>query len=144
MKKITTEIEINAPVEKVWAVLTDFNNYPKWNPFIISIDGDIKEGKQFKVILQQPDSKPMTFKPRCLKLEKDKEFRWLGHLFIAGLFDGEHIFELQALNDGKTRFIQKENFKGLLVPLLWKQLDTKTRAGFELMNEKVKELAENE
>jgi len=143
MKKITTEIEINAPVEKVWAVLTDFNNYPKWNPFIISIDGDIKEGKQFKVILQQPDSKPMTFKPICLKLEKNKEFRWLGHLFIAGLFDGEHIFELQALNDGKTRFIQKENFKGLLVPLLWKQLDTKTRAGFELMNEKVKELAEN-
>ena len=143
MKKITTEIEINAPVETVWSVLTDFDKYPDWNPFIKSVEGEVKEGMVFKVKLQQPDSKPMLFKPKCIKLEKNKEFRWLGHLFFTGLFDGEHIFKLESLNTNKTKFIQSEQFKGILVPLLWKQLDTKTRKGFELMNEKLKELAEN-
>ena len=142
MRQITTEIEINASVEKVWAILTDFKKYPQWNPFIKSIDGEIIEGASFEVTLEQPDSKPMVFKPKCLKFEKNKEFQWLGHLFIPGIFDGEHIFSLLDLDNGKTKFTQKENFKGLLVPFLWKQLNTKTRAGFELMNEKLKELAE--
>ncbi|NOQ27931.1 MAG: SRPBCC domain-containing protein [Bacteroidales bacterium] len=142
MKQIFTGIEIDAPIEKVWAVLTNFEEYPKWNPFIKLIDGEVKEGLIFKVTLEPPDSKPMIFKPKCLKFEKNKKFKWLGHLFIPGIFDGEHIFELIEMNKNKTNFIQKENFKGLLVPFLWKQLNTKTRKGFELMNEKLKELSE--
>ena len=142
MKQLTTEIEISAPVEKVWAILTDFEKYPQWNPFIKSVDGEVAEGATFEVTLEQPDSKPMVFKPKCLKFEKNKEFTWLGHLFMPGIFDGEHIFLLLALDEGKTKFIQKENFKGLLVPFFWKQLNTKTRAGFELMNNKLKELSE--
>jgi hypothetical protein len=84
----------------------------------------------------------MTFKPTCLKLVKDKEFRWLGRLWMPGLFDGEHIFELIDNGNHRIRFVQREKFKGLLVPLLWKQLDTGTRKGFELMNQKLKERAE--
>jgi hypothetical protein len=144
MRQIATEIEINAPAVKVWALLTDFEKYPEWNPFIISVEGEIKEGMKFKAILQQPGSGPMSFRPKCLKLERNMEFRWLGHLFVPGLFDGEHIFLLTDMNNTHTRFIQKENFSGLLVPVLWKQLNTKTRKGFELMNEKIKELAEAE
>ncbi len=34
MKVIHTEIEINAPAEAVWRVLTDFAAYPEWNPFV--------------------------------------------------------------------------------------------------------------
>ena len=143
MKQISTEIEINAPIETVWTILTDFDKYPEWNPFIKSVEGEVKEGLVFKVKLQQPGSKPMLFKPKCIKLEKNKEFRWLGHLLFPGIFDGEHIFQLESLDTNKTKFTQSEHFKGLLVPLFWGQLDTKTRKGFELMNEKLKELAES-
>jgi hypothetical protein len=139
MKQIYTEIEINAPINNVWNILTEFDKYPSWNPFIKSINGEVKEGSIFKVTLQQPGSKPITLSPRCLKFEKESEFRWLGHLLFPGLFDGEHIFILEKLDTNKTKLIQKENFKGILVPLLWKQLNTKTRNGFELMNQKIKE-----
>ncbi|MFC2087064.1 SRPBCC domain-containing protein [Bacteroidota bacterium] len=84
----------------------------------------------------------MIFKPRGLKFSVNKEFRWLGHLFFPGIFDGEHIFELIEVDNNSTRFIQRENFSGILVPFLWKQLNTKTRKGFELMNDKIKEMAE--
>ena len=143
MRHIKTEIIINAPADKVWGIFFDNQKYPDWNPFIVSVDKPYKEGDTLKVTLNQPGSKPMTLKPRCLKLVPEKELRWLGHLFIHGLFDGEHIFELETLDDGSTRFIQREEFGGILVSVFWKMLDTKTRKGFEMMNEKLKELAES-
>ncbi|WP_228479091.1 SRPBCC family protein [Flavobacterium soyangense] len=38
------------------------------------------------------EAKGMTFKPKVLAFETNKEFRWLGHLLFPGLFDGEHKF----------------------------------------------------
>ena len=144
MRKIETEIIIEADINKIWSILTDFDKYPNWNPFIKSIVGNIAEGEKFKVVLEQPDSKAMTFKPTCIDFKKNRRFSWLGHLGFPGLFDGHHIFELTDLGNGKIKFEQNENFKGLLVPLFWGQLDTKTRLGFTLMNEKLKELSEKE
>lgn len=51
MKSLETEIIINAPADKVWNILVDFDSYPEWNPFILSFDGEISEGKKFKVTL---------------------------------------------------------------------------------------------
>lgn len=143
MKSLHTEIEINAPVNIVWKILTDFQSYPDWNPFIRSFDSDPEPGRQFSVTIQPTGKKPMTFKPVCLSLLPEKEFRWMGHLFIKRLFDGEHIFELKKLDDNRTLLIQRENFRGILVPLLWKQIDTSTRSGFEKMNQKLKHRAES-
>ena len=138
MKSIHTEIEINAPVEKVWSILTDFKTFPEWNPFVRSITGNVQVGSSFKVVLQQPGGSSMTFRPKCLVFQKNEEFRWLGHLLFPGIFDGEHIFKLKSLSEKKTKFVQSENFKGVLVPLFWKQLNTKTLRGFEEMNRAIK------
>lgn len=142
MNSISADIVIQAPVETVWKILTDFEKYPSWNPFIKSIKGIPTPGKRFKVVLQQPGSSPMTFRPTCLKLEPNREFRWRGHFLFKGIFDGEHIFELKKIGENKTKFIQREIFKGILVPLLWRQLNTKTRQGFEQMNSALKTQAE--
>ena len=48
-KEIKTEILINATPEKVWSILTSFDNYPNWNPFIKSItvrSVDLKSSKR--------------------------------------------------------------------------------------------------
>lgn len=144
MKSLETEIVINSPAERIWNILTDFEKYPEWNPFIRSIDGKVSEGEKFKVTIQPPNSKPMRFHPRCMVLKKNKEFRWLGHLLIKGIFDGEHIFELKEIEIGRTKLIHRENFKGILVPFLWKKLDTDTKSGFIEMNKALKKKVENE
>ncbi len=142
MKLLETEIIIEAPAAKVWQVLTDFEKYPEWNPFIKEFDGEVKVGEKFKVNLHPPDSRPMTFHPRCLVLNENREFRWLGHLFIKGIFDGEHVFELEELEVGRTRFIQKEYFRGILVPLMWNKVELGTRKGFIGMNQALKNRVE--
>ena len=141
-KEIKTEIRINSTVEKVWGALTDFNNYPNWNPFIKSIKGPVLVGNKIVVRLEPPGATGMTFIPKVLAFEPYKEFRWIGHLVFPGLFDGEHKFELIDNANGTTTLIQSEKFSGILVPLLKKQLDDNTKRGFEAMNEKLKELVE--
>ena len=44
MKELHTEIEIAAPVEHVWKILTDFAQFPTWNPFVTQAKGEIREG----------------------------------------------------------------------------------------------------
>lgn len=141
-KEIKTEILINARPENVWAILTAFDQYPDWNPFIKSISGDRAVGARLSVRIEPPEAKAMTFKPKVLAYEAHKEFRWMGHLLFPGLFDGEHKFELIDHGNGTTTFIQSENFKGILVSLFAKQLDNNTKRGFMEMNVKLKELAE--
>ena len=141
-KEIKTEILINATPVKVWSILTTFDNYPNWNPFIKSIKGDVKVGNEIIARLVPPKAKGMTFKPKVLVFDANKEFRWIGHLLFPGLFDGEHKFELIDNGNGTTTFRQSEKFKGILVPLFKKMLDNNTINGFNEMNKKLKELAE--
>jgi hypothetical protein len=140
-KEIKTEILINATPEKVWSILTNFDNYPNWNPFIKSLNGEVKVGKKITVSIEPLNSKGMTFKPKVISFVTNKELKWLGHLLFKGLFDGEHKFELIDNGNGTTTFKQSEKFKGIFVGLL--NLEN-TKKGFEAMNEKLKELAETE
>jgi hypothetical protein len=137
MKNIQTEILINTDITKVWDVLMNFDNYPKWNPFITSISGERKLGSRLTVSINPPGGKGMTFKPNILTLEANKEFRWKGKLGINGIFDGEHYFILESVDKDITKFIHGEKFSGLLVPFVRKMLD-KTQKGFQLMNESIK------
>ncbi len=133
-KEIKTSIAIEAAAAKVWAVLTHFDGYPAWNPFITSISGQAAAGEKIKVRIEPPGARAMTFTPRVLAFRENREFSWLGHLFIPGLFDGKHRFELIDNGDGTTTFLHSETFGGILVPLLSKIIDQHTAAGFQQMN----------
>ena len=142
MKELHTEIEINAPAERVWEVLTDFASYPRWNPLIRWASGVPRTGEQLAVRIQPSGTRGMTFRPKILNAEPNRELRWLGHLFVPGLFDGEHSFTIEPLGHARVRFVQREIFRGLLVPLFSRGLDRDTRRGFEEMNRALKERAE--
>ena len=140
--EIKTEINIKATSEKIWEILTNFNEYPNWNPFIKYIKGNVAIGQKINVLIAPPAAKEMMFKPKVLSFVKNKELSWIGHLLFFGLFDGKHKFELVNNKNGTTTFIQSEVFKGLLVPFFKKQLNNATKNGFINMNSKLKELAE--
>lgn len=136
--QLTTEIEISASVEKVWQALTTFEAYPEWNPFIKSITGNVAVGNNIEVVIHPPGGSAMTMKPKVEIFEKEKVFQWHGHLLVNGIFDGQHRFELVALSPNKTKLIHSEKFKGILVRVLKKMLDGKTKEGFEMMNAALK------
>ncbi len=142
-KLVYSEIIINASPEKVWQEFTNFEKYPSWNPFIKSLKGSPIVGGNIEVLLTPPGKKGMIFKPKVLAFDSALQLRWIGKLFIKGIFDGEHTFLIKDNKNGTTTFIQFERFKGLLIPLMKKMLDGNTLMGFNQMNEALKVRCEN-
>jgi hypothetical protein len=87
MKELRKEVAIAAPPERVWEVLTDFESYPSWNPFIQSIAGRPAEGEQLEVRIAPPGGRAMRFRPTVLEAEPPRVLRWLGHFLVRGIFD---------------------------------------------------------
>jgi hypothetical protein len=143
MKVIDTEIEIGAPAERVWAILTDFASYSEWNAFLRWQEGEAKFGARLHLFIQPPGRSRMTFRPTVLVADPNRELRWLGRLWVPGLFDGEHSFTIEPTGESCVRFGQREHFRGLLVPLLATMLDRDVRPGFEAMNRALKLRAES-
>jgi hypothetical protein len=138
MFELRTEIDIEAPRQRVWNALTDFARFPEWNPFVLAVEGEPAKGVRLKVTLRTSPGGEMTFRPLVLAAEPERELRWRGRLLMPGLFDGEHYFQLSDASPGLTRLIHGERFSGLLVPWLRLSLERDTRQGFVAMNRAVK------
>lgn len=143
MRSIETSIDIAAPVARVWEIFSDFGRYPEWNPFVASVRGVVAAGERIETRLTPPDARAMTFKPKVMAFEPEREFRWLGQLFVPGLFDGEHQFLLESLDGERTRFVQREDFRGILVSVVLRMIGKSTKNGFEAMNAALKDRVES-
>ncbi len=143
MRELVTDIEIATTPEHLFNILVDGRRFSEWNPFIRDVEGDIKEGSRIKISIEPPGAFNMKFKPIIRRVVLNRGYCWLGHLLLPGLFDGEHCFEIVPLNNGNVRFVQRETFRGILIPLLWSTLRRPTEQGFINMNIALKKWAEN-
>ena len=142
-KEIITEIEINASPSRVWQVLTDFEKYPTWNPFIKKISGVVARNEKLEVHMPDPQGGTMAFTPTVLVAERDRELRWLGRS-EGDVFNGEHRFLIELIqNNNEVHFTQSEKFTGSMVESLEGWLDTAVKQNFEDMNRALKQRAEN-
>ena len=112
MHEIEASIDIEAPPAVVWQVVSDFARYPEWNPFIRSLEGEVRVGERLRVRLEPPSGRGMTMRPTVLAYTPEHELRWLGRLGLPHIFDGEHRFTLEPIDGGLgTRFVQHEKFQ---------------------------------
>ncbi len=137
-----TEIDIAAPPQAVWEVLTDLDAYQEWNPLIVSSSGEVAVGSRLTNRMEPPGGRGMTIKPTVTVADEPNTFEFLGRLGIPGVFDGRHRFELHAAGDG-TRLVQSEALSGILVRPMKKSLDKNAIAGFEAMNQALKARVED-
>lgn len=140
MKEIRTEIDINASPQRVWQVLTDFERYPDWNPFIRKIEGKAVEGEKITIHITTPAGANRNYSPKVTKVVAEKELRWLGKM--PGLLSGEHIFSIEPASDNSLRLVHREVFGGLLTSFFGSRLDNDVKKGFEEMNAALKKRAE--
>jgi hypothetical protein len=139
LKELSSEIEINASPQRVWKILTDFEKYEQWNPFIHRIVGQAKEGSKIQIRIETPGGKNRKYEPTVTRVEESRELRWLGKSF---LLNGEHIFLIVWLQPKRVRFVNREIFDGLLTLFFGRRTHEDIRAGFEEMNNALKERAE--
>ena len=142
MRTIHTEIGILAPAAVVWEVLTDFEGWQRWNPFM-RVTGEAKPDAPLSLVISVPKRKPVKLRPRIIHFEAGRELRWLGRgMAVPGLFDGEHGFRVVAEDTGRCRFEQFETFKGLLASAVLSRTEGAIKTGFTAMNRSLKREAE--
>ncbi|MEJ2445769.1 MAG: SRPBCC domain-containing protein [Exilibacterium sp.] len=139
MKKANSEVVIKASAERVWSVVSAFDKYPEWNPFLLSITGNLREGEPLSVKVKMQD-KTNLFKVRVTRVSAGREFRW--QTGWKGLLRSEHYFSVRKINESKVSFRQGEIFWGVFSFIIGHGLLEQAASNFERMNEALKQRAE--
>ena len=142
-RTIRSAIEIRAPIEVVWTVLTDFASYPDWNPLVRRLNGKPRVGRRVTILSQPPGARAIAFAPVVVAWSPPNELRWRSTLISRLIFSGEHGFRLESIDDGRVRFVQDETLTGALIPLYSRWRLASTRLGFEEMNQRLRQRAES-
>ncbi len=109
------EIEIDAPIDRVWGVLTAIERWPAWNPDVksVSVDSPVAEGVTFRW-----KAGPGTITSRVEHLDRPRLVVWSGRtLGISAI----HVWRLEARN-GKTLARTEESYDGLVARVLRRSL----------------------
>lgn len=141
--RIHTQIDIDAPAARVWELLTDLPGYQRWNPFVIEAEGRIGLGETLRVTPRERSGRTYTFRPVVTRYEAGTAFAWTGVVLHRSFVSGEHIFELEALDETRTRLIHDEVFTGLAFPLVALLGGATARDGFARMNTALEHEAES-
>ena len=107
-------IEIAAPPERVWAVMTDFARWPEWTASVRSIEpldaGAVRIG--WRVRIRQPKLPPAVWK--LVEFEPGRQFIWRSGLPGMWVF-ATHTVEPTATGSRVTLVL---HYRGLLGKLL--------------------------
>jgi hypothetical protein len=142
--RIEASMRIESSPERVWQVLTAFEEYRRWNPFIEDVDGDLRVGARLNVVLHPPGGARFAGPATVRVATAPVELSWVQRFTFPGLFDREHTFVIRHENARSCRFLHRMSCSGVLLPLLWPGLESKLTQGCEAMNAALKQSAEEE
>jgi hypothetical protein len=137
MQVLHTEIPINASPEIIWKTLVVSPSIPE------EIRNAIRDKKigQNLIVPMSAGGRGASLTVKLLTVDPFREIRWKGFLWIPGLFDGEHSYEILTDQGGMSRLVQRETFSGLLLPFLSGTLNA-TKHEFEKTNAGIRDTAE--
>lgn len=115
-RSCAVSVRVPAPPERVWALLTDAEGFPRWNSTVTRIGGRIALGEKLQIQVPISDR---TFTPSVTAFEPSARMVWSDGFWP--MFQGVRTFAL-APEDGGTRFRMEEVFTGLMLPMIARTL----------------------
>jgi hypothetical protein len=143
--ELTTFVDIDAPPERVWDVLTDVRAWPQWNEFITSAEGTFAVGEGVSIEVPRLSAVLRTsLRMTVLEVDPYRRLRFglsLARFGLPGLFSTVHTLTL-AREDGVVRLWEDALFRGLLVPLVSPSLNRRYIPAFDATNVALKKRIE--
>jgi arylsulfatase A-like enzyme len=126
-----SQIDIDAPAEQVWSVVTDFESYKSWNPLLSEVEGELVVGGDLRV---HAAFAPVPVPATVTVVDKPNRFEWEDHVPL-NLLTPTFSVQLLPLPENRTRVIIAETFTGPLLPLLGRRLDKQMPPLYDAMAE---------
>ena len=117
--QIYKEVEVNAPINKVWKIFSQLEKWPKYCDCIKKASWTSPKkwalNSAFMQIIEMGPIKRISY-PRIIEIERDKYVTWTG---TGSLVQGVHTLMFERTSNNKTKVINKEYFKGILAPIIF-------------------------
>lgn len=107
-RETAVSVDIQADKSIIWALLTNANDFARWNTTVISIDGRIALGE--KIRLKAKLDPKREFKLTVKSFEADSRLVW-------GDAMGQRVYTLKSIGNNLTNFTMVEKIGGPLFPL---------------------------
>jgi hypothetical protein len=120
----TAEIDVDAPVETVWRVLTELEQWPSWNPDVTSmtVGGPLAQGTVFRW-----KAGPRTIVSTIERVEPSRSVVWSGKTLGV---KATHAWHFERVGE-KTHVLTEEALRGLVARLLRGSLQKTLDAALE-------------
>jgi hypothetical protein len=112
--------EIDAPLDQGWAVLTDVDSYPSWNPFTVSVRTDFELGNpvDMRVCLfgkHRRDGSPKTIHQveYITSYIEGSRLSWGVNVGPSWFITADRWQQLTDLGGGRTRYETVDEFTGI-------------------------------
>lgn len=119
MTDFSTRTSIRATPDVVWGLLTDAPRYPEWNSTVVRVDGRIAPGE--RVTVHATISPGRAFPVKVVAFDPPARMVWSSGMPL-GLFKGERTFSVRPTGAGEVEFSMREEYTGLLAPLITKSI----------------------
>jgi hypothetical protein len=137
-----TEIAINAPVEFIWRILIDFENYNEWNPFTYDMKlSRFEVGQQLNFSVRLSPRNQITVKERFAVIDPPYTVAWT-YAQATRFLSATRYQVLTPADDDTTTYTTWEQFSGLLAPILSLTVLGRVQRGFETVSVALKQYAE--
>ena len=138
MPTLYAEIDINAPQSVVWEALMRKDQWRYWNTFFYDCEPGIRmaRGNELFLAMQRLEGDEETeFQPLITMLRPPSLMKWTSS--IPGL-KTEHTFELQERMPGRTSYLHRETFSGILSKVFLPFIRQDERQGLRRMAQQLK------
>jgi len=106
-------INIKAKPDRVWALMTNAADFPRWNSTVKSIEGRIALDQTIKLIASIAPTR--TFNLKVIEFVPEKRMVWSDG---NAMFKGVRTYTLSPKADGSTDFTMSEVYTGLMLPMI--------------------------
>jgi carbon monoxide dehydrogenase subunit G len=109
------EAVINAPIESLWAAITDINSLHKINPGVIKASGRMDREGETRTCEIENNGRKGTMVERLIELVPQKKTVWTIESDTMGmsrmLNDTRFVFNLEQLNENQTKVINETYYQ---------------------------------
>ncbi len=109
-------VVVEASRERIWSLLTRFDEYGTWNPYITSASGTAVEGGTVDLHTEPRRGEAEDLTAEVLVLHPRRKIEWQTRKLIPGLLDHEQIFRVIPVGTNRYRIVQEARFEGVLAP----------------------------
>ena len=136
-------VEINAPREWVWDILSDLERYPEWNPFTYKIEGSLEVKQLVDLHVRMPKRGDRVQTEIVETVDSPNQLAWGMTLSSKFILSALRVQRLESLSEYRCTYITSDVFSGVLSPLVYLLFYRDVHNGFNQVAQALKDRAES-